>query len=427
VTNYTSTPNFPASWQTIAQKAADTYGTPLFLYFADVMEARLAALKAALPESAKLFYSIKANPNPWIIRFFADHGLNLEVASYGEMAIALSAGVPANRLLLVGPAKPNHELHAAVSTDLAAVVAESEAEVGRLAQMARGQPPVRVALRLNLGRSGGRLTMSGDTQFGMSVESAAAVLSNAPNMQSLQIVGLHTYAGTQQFEPRKLLETTKAMVEIASDLQKRTDSRLTFLDFGGGFGTKVRKGDRDPDWRTLKDGLVPILADYLHRHPWTTTISYESGRFLVGAAGLLVTTVQDVKSSATRTYVLVDGGIAQFGFDDRYYGLRPPTCAVLAPTDAATVTVTLCGPLCTPADRIAVDTVMRLPQRGDRICIFNTGAYGLTGNPGMFLGQGFAAEAVVEAERIRLIRRRFAAEEFTALTALPYIASSEVI
>jgi len=419
MSNHRIIPQFPLGWREKIQQAADDYGTPLFVYFTDIMEMQLNTLRTALPSHAKLFYSVKANPNPWIMRFFAERDVGFELASQGELLIAQHAGIPAEQMILVGPAKTNDELNHAVSAGLQAVVVESATELTRLEKLASGNAPISVALRLNLGRSGGRLSMAGETQFGMEFETALTLLKNVVTKPSLQIIGLHTYPGTQRFSPEDVLDSCKALIEAAVILQKETSARLSFLDFGGGFGLPVRKGDEMPDWRVLRNLLTPIISDYVAQHPWTTTLAFEAGRFLAAPSGVLVMTVQDVKTNGERQYVLLDGGIAQFGFDDRYFGLRPPMMEVLTDSDSPIVKLTLCGPLCTPADRIAADILISQPRDGDRICIFNTGAYGLTANPGLFLSQGFAAEALVDKDGIRLIRRRFSAIEYAELTTLP--------
>ncbi|MBK1710405.1 alanine racemase [Marichromatium gracile] len=425
-----SIPPLPDGWRDQVRQAADSFGTPLFVYFYDAMEARLAALRAALPDGAHLYYSAKANPNPFILRFYADRGLGVEVASLGEFSTASRADVPAGRIIFVGPAKTDEELSAAAAAGVEAVVVESVTELARLARLASGDAPVSVALRLDLGRSGGRLAMSGETQFGMNAEEAWRVLGSANSLPSLRIVGLHTYAGTQQKSVEEVAATCRALMEQAARLQEGTPARLTFLDFGGGFGTPVRARDPSPEWSGLRAALAPHVAEYRKRHPWTVRMAFESGRFLMAPAGILVTTVQDVKTKNTRRFALLDGGIAQFGFDDHYRGTRPPVIEVLAsadvPTRAPPGKATLCGPLCTPADRIASEIDLPPLRRGDRVCVFNTGAYGLTGNPGLFLGRGFAAEAAVTANGIHLIRRRFTAAEFTALTVPLHAAPGEV-
>jgi diaminopimelate decarboxylase len=115
--------------------------------------------------------------------------------------------------------------------------------------------------------------------------------------------------------------------------------------------------------------------------------------------------------------VILDGGIAQFGFDDRTYGQRAPAVCLLDHRPELAEEVRLCGPLCTPADRIAASVLMCRPRIGDLVGVFNVGAYGLTGNPGIFLGQGFAPELLLDDAEIKLIRRRFTAADYLRATA----------
>lgn len=398
--------------------AAAANGTPLFVYQRTSLIRQVRRLADGLPDGVGIIYSVKANPNPTIIGLLLDHCAGAEVAGVGELAAARAAGADPLRLAMVGPGKQEADHRAAIDNALGMIVVESAAEMARLQKVAAGRGPVSVALRVNPGRgSGGRLRMDGDTQFGMEPEVAVTIARDHERFPDLSISGVHGYGGSQQADPAAIVRCTEMVLDAAAYIQMETGLRLTWLDLGGGFAQRVREGDPSLDVACLKAPLTRCLDQYRAAHPWTERIMFESGRFLVAESGILVASVVDIKVNHGRTYVILDGGIAQFGFDDRTYGQRAPAVSLLNNRDEPAEEIRLCGPLCTPADRIAASVNLARPRVGDLLCIFNVGAYGLTGNPGLFLGQGFAPELLLEEAGATLIRRRFTAADYLRVTA----------
>jgi len=397
--------------------AVSRYGTPLFIYFEEDFLKQRSMLLELLPAASKLIFSVKANPNPDIIRFFYDSGMDLELASGGELDVAICAGCSSNRAIFVGPAKTDAELKQAINAGLQAIVVESLGEFARLNALPKDKNKVRILLRLDIGKfQHGTLRKAGDSPFGMSVWDAKSLLAERTSFNGIVIDGIHSHSGTQQFVPTDLTAQVQLVLETASTLQRDTGARFNFIDLGGGFAWPTRKGDPEPDWTGLAASLSHSIERYRADHPWTKTIAFESGRFLTAPGGIFVSEVQDVKAGELSTFVLTDGGISNFGFDDRYYGARAPVLGLIPTNDRPLSTVTICGPLCTPADRQAAKISLPMPQRGDLVCVFNAGAYGLTQNPGLFLGRGYAAEVMVADGQIRNIRHRFTAADFTRAT-----------
>jgi diaminopimelate decarboxylase len=387
------------------------------VYFRDIFLKQRETLRSILPGGVDLIYSVKANPNPEIIRLFYDGGLNLEVASGGELDAILWAGCSPSRAILVGPAKTDIELRQAIGTEIGALVVESPSELARIENFATGQRKVHVAIRLNLNKlSRGKTHAGGHAQFGMSIADARRVLREHETLANVDIGGIHSYTGTQQHFPDDLVAQADHTLKIASELQVETGFRFRFVDLGGGFGWPTRSGDPARNWEEAIDPLAHVVDRYRTAHPWTQFIGFESGRFLTAPAGIFVSQIQDVKVVEGETFVLTDGGTSNFGFDDRYYGTRAPAMRILAKSTGPLCSATICGPLCTPADRFGVKVLLPTPERGDLLCVFNAGAYGLTQNPGLFLGHGYAAEVMVTEGRLAMIRRRFSSTEFIQAT-----------
>lgn len=394
-------------------EAVSKFGTPLYLYDGSLIRARWKTLRSLLPKYVTVFYSAKANPNIWVINAFGKLGASCEVASFGELMAALRAGISASDLVFVGPGKSRCELRQAISRGVALVVVESTREIEEI--QALSQELVRktpVALRINPGRGKGSIRMGGITQFGMEAEVALGLLKTAHTLEGIQIVGLHAYLGTGVLDWKHVLAHTKTILQTADRLQRQSGRALSFIDVGGGFGIPYHHRDKPTNWECMKEPIAELLNRYLTAHPQTETIAVESGRFLIGPAGVFLASVLDVKRTKDTWFVILDGGINVFGGDDPYRGFRPPPIRIVGCEREYDQPVTLCGPLCTTADRLATDLVLPMPQQGDVIAFYQAGAYRFSASPGLLLSHGFPREAMVKNGRFFLIRERLSPERF---------------
>lgn len=399
----------------ILKEAASRFGTPLYIYDAHLMQHRWNLLSSILPEDTVVYYSVKANPNIWIIDAFQELGASFEVASAGELTAALRAGVSPTSIIFVGPGKSRQELEDAVARRLGAIVAESRREVKDLQVLSRVRSTkTRVVLRVNPGRGRGMISMGGATQFGMEPHAALDVLINTDRYSNLEIIGLHAYLGTGILDLEVLLRHTHMVLQTADELQRMSGKELEFIDVGGGLGIPYYSGDEAPDWQALTAPLCAVIDEYRQDHPGTDVLAFESGRFLVGPSGVFLTQVLYLKESQGRFFAVLDGGTSVFGGDDPYRGFRPTPVRVLARRVAPSHPITLCGPLCTTADRLAVDTLLPVPDVGDLVAFYQAGAYKLTASPGLFLSHGFPCEILMQGDRFRLIRKRTTPDQFLA-------------
>lgn len=394
-------------------EAASKFGTPLYLYDGALMERRWNTLRSFLPKNVIIYYSAKANPNVWIINLFRKLGASCEIASHGELAAALRAGISPSDVIFVGPGKSQYELAHAISQDLAAIVVESRRELEDVQALSRRQKRrTRIALRINPGRGSGSIRMGGITQFGMDVELVLGILKDAFEFIDVEIVGLHAYLGTGILKWEEVFEHTELILQTADYLQEQSNQELTFVDLGGGFGIPYFDRDEETDWNALTEPLTKLLNEYLKKHPQTETVAVESGRFLIGPAGVFLTRVVDVKQVGIKWFVILDGGINIFGGEDRYRGFRPTPSRVVSGEGRKKGPVTLCGPLCTSADRLAVDTLLPIPRIGDLVAFYQAGAYRFTASPGLFLSHGFPCEVLAHDGHLSLIRDRMTPDHF---------------
>ena len=396
------------SRDTIITALADRWGTPTYLY--DLTEVRVALdeLRTALPTPSDLYYSLKANPHPDIVASLIAGNCRAEISSSGELEVALAAGADPAGCLHTGPSKSMAELRYAMERGVVRFSVESGAQLAAVDKAAAQMKiAARCLLRVNTGQAvGGGLRMTGRASpFGTDFDQ----LLNSPQLcrhaDAAQVVGLHSYAASGLSDPEQLLAAFTAGVTAAATLHARCGLPLYEVDLGGGFATPyARPGPRPILAPNLHTRMASVLDEYLHGwRDGRPRVAFESGRYLVGAAGDLVTTVIDVKESRGTQFVVLDSGINHIGGLSGLGRLMPaPVLARVLNARAGDSTgpVNLVGPLCTPADVLSRGIELPNLVPGDRLLVPNAGAYGLTAGPLAFLSRPTPVEIVRDGERV---------------------------
>jgi diaminopimelate decarboxylase len=362
------------------------FGSPLYGYDLAVVARRADELSRALPNGARLFYSLKANPLPDLVGTLVGCGCGAEVSSTGELRAAMEAGCPVPKILYTGPGKGRDELGLALSAGVTQFSAESWTDLERLGAVASTQhAEIRCLLRINPSVPGiARLSMTGiASQFGFEeVELLADRTRLARSGWARMIHGIHIYFGTQVETTEALAANTRAAIRTAEMLSERLDLPVEAVDVGGGFPWPFAREGR-PDLGGLKQALE--VASSERQRTATAQLWFESGRYLSASSGTLYATVLDVKSSKEgRKFVVLDTGIHQLGGMSGLGRLPRPvmlldtTDGPIDPGSPETEVVDLVGPLCSPLDCLARDLRVPRLKPGDLVRIPNVGAYGLT-------------------------------------------------
>ncbi len=394
------------------------YGTPLFVYDSAIIDRKLDLLRKTLPARFAIYYSVKANPNPAIVRCLLDKDCGLEIASGGELRIALSAGCAPARILFAGPGKTEAELELALSQGIGEIHVESLLEVDRIGNIChRFQKKPRIALRVNpCGEAqGGAMRMGGKpAPFGVDEENLDEVLESILGEPSLKFQGIHLFTGTQILDYNILLGQYRKGLEIGRRVVNRIKQPLHTIDFGGGLGIPYFAGDEELDMNKFKRGLAELFG-YIENDPdfEGTRLVVEPGRYLVGEAGIYVARVNDIKVSRGKKFLILDGGMNHHLAASGNLGQvikRNFPIALLNKLQAdghpPAERVDVVGPLCTPLDVVARDVDLPVAEVGDLVGILQSGAYALTASPLGFLSHPTPAEVLVENGHMRLIRRR---------------------
>ncbi|MBI1181731.1 MAG: pyridoxal-dependent decarboxylase, exosortase A system-associated [Alphaproteobacteria bacterium] len=375
-------------------------GTPFFAYDRRQITDRVADLRAAMPEGLRLHYAVKANPLPDVVAHLSRLVDGLDVASGGELDLALRIQQRADRISFAGPGKTDAELRAAVTAG-AAINLESAGEMRRVAGIgAQAGTRPRVAVRVNplfeLRQSGMRMG-GGAKPFGVDEEQVPALLRELAGLD-LEFLGFHVFAGSQILDEEVLAECLARTVELVVRLSADSPTPPRYANLGGGFGIPYFPGERPLDLGRVGEALAGPLAEGRRACP-EAEFAIELGRYLVGEAGLYVTRVVDRKVSRGKTFLVTDGGLhhhlALSGNFGQVIRKNYPLAVDGRLDEAAAAPVDVVGCLCTPLDRLGDNVALPAAAPGDLLVVFQSGAYGASASPTAFLGHPAPAEILL--------------------------------
>lgn len=382
----------------LVEEAGDT---PLFVYDAAIVERQVRDLRDAMPPELSIHYAVKANPYPPLLQRMARLVDGFDVASGGELAAALEAGMDSAHISFAGPGKRDDELAAAIDAGITLNL-ESEGEGRRAVAIAekRGQTP-RLAVRVNpdFDLKGSGMRMGGGAKpFGVDADRAPS-LARWLIDAGADWRGWHIFAGSQALDMEALIDTQAATIGLAARLSNAVGVTPPLVNIGGGFGIPHFPGDQRLDIAPIGEALGQTLrarADILAG----SNFAMELGRWLVGEAGVYLARVVDVKQSQGETFVIVDGGLhhqlaASGNFGTVVRRNYPVAVANRFRQPPAEEAVTVVGCLCTPMDRLGDKVALPPVVEGDLIAIFLAGAYGASASPASFLGHPKALELLV--------------------------------
>ena len=380
--------------------AARVGSTPFFAYDRGLLRARIAELRSALPGAIKLHYAMKANPMPAVVGFMARLVDGIDVASAGELKVALDAGCDPAEISFAGPGKRDVELRQAVASRVLVNV-ESPREVPVLARAAQELGlPARVAVRINPDfelKGAGMKMGGGPKQFGIDVEQVPQVLREIAR-HGLHFEGYHLFAGSQNLRAESICEAQQKSYELALRLAELAPAPLCFLNLGGGFGIPYFPGEQRLDLAPIGANLQALLARAKTEMPQVSLV-IELGRYLVGEAGLYVTRIVDRKVSRGQVFLVCDGGLnhqlAASGNFGQVVRKNYPATIGNRLGDASRESSSIVGPLCTPLDLLADRMELPVADVGDLAVVFQSGAYGASASPQAFLGHPAAVEVLV--------------------------------
>lgn len=384
----------------LAQMAERVGQTPFYAYDRKLIKQRVAELRAALPASVKLHFAMKANPMPAVVGYMAGLVDGIDVASAGELKVALDAGTDPHEISFAGPGKREAELRQAVAAGILINI-ESFREVELLGAISRELSlPARVAVRVNPDfelKGSGMKMGGGPKQFGVDAEQVPELLALI-GKNGLDFEGFHLFAGSQNLKAESICEAQQKSYELALKLAAQAPSPVRFLNLGGGFGIPYFPGEQVLDLAPIGDNLR-MLAKRAEQDFPQASLVIELGRYLVGEAGIYVTRVIDRKVSRGQVFLVVDGGLNHHLSASGNFGqvIRKnyPAAVGTQMNAEQTEVASVVGPLCTPLDILADKMPLPMAYPNDLIVIFQSGAYGASASPQAFLGHPAVVEVLV--------------------------------
>lgn len=396
------------------QDVAEQFGTPLYVYSKRSVIDHCRHLEGAFEGYEHLtFYAVKANSNVSLLKVIAGQGLGADVASLGELHLALAAGFMPEKITFSGVGKRDDEIVWALEAGIQAFNVESleEMEVlndiaGRLGKKARILP--RINLDIEAGTHAYITTSIKQNKFGISQTQALHALKTALKMRNIEVWGIHSHLGSQIINVQTFMTAANRVLELVADL-KKSGIPIRHIDFGGGFGVQYRGYIRHPflpDEESMEENLsaanvVKVVVPLLRQSG--CSISIQPGRSIMAHAGVLLSKVLYRKQGEEKVFLVVDGGMNDLirpALYQAYHQIVP-----LQLNNGAPERVDVVGPLCETGDFFAQDRLMPPMNRGEYLAVMCTGAYGfvLSSN---YNARPRAAEILVDGSTCTVIRER---------------------
>jgi diaminopimelate decarboxylase len=393
---------------------AAQYGTPVYVYSTATLTRHLREIQTAFAEAKPLIcYSVKANGNIHIGRLMHKLGAGFDVTSGGEFFRAEQAGATGPQIVFAGVGKSDDEIANALTKNVFLFDVESEEElhnIGRIAlAMGRKAP---VALRVNPDLPP-KTHAKTDTsvkgvKFGLDIETVLDVARGVVGHAGLDVVGLHMHLGSPILSAEPYKAGSAKAVTLIGELRKMGHP-IRVLNMGGGFGIHYRKQEALPA-SAFAEAILPAVRET------KCQLVLEPGRFIVGNAGVLVSKVLYTKETGGKKYVIQDAAMNDlirptlYDSFHRIWPVQPRADVPERPDDyEAAIPGTgprdVVGPVCESGDYLAKGRNLPDLRRGDLLCVFSAGAYGMS-MASNYNARGRAAEVLVDGDTHRLIRRR---------------------
>ena len=398
-----------------APRLAEEHGTPLVVLCRETILGAAHAYRAAAPD-ALLAYSVKALPNVALLRLLAGEGFGADVSTLGELAFALRAGIPGERIVVHGNNKSDEELRAAATANAGLVVLDAADEPARAADAGVQRVLVRVTPGIDADTHVSIRTAHHGSKFGLGPDDALAAIATA-RAAGLDVAGVHVHLGSQLLDTRIARAGVDWAASFAADCRAELGWTPDVVDVGGGLGIAHVEEERAP---AIADFVGALRARVDHQ--WDVLglprprLVLEPGRSLVGRAGVTLYRVGVVKrASESTTYVAVDGGMSD-NPRPQLYGARLTGLLANRADERPAGAYTVCGKHCESGDELIERVALPEPRRGDVLAVPATGAYTLA-MASTYNAVPRPAAVLVGGGEAEVIRRRETVDDLLAYDA----------
>lgn len=399
---------------------ATEHSTPLYVYSAQTIRDHYRRLDAALDGLDHLIcYAVKANSNLAVLNLLSRERSGFDIVSAGELFRVVHAGGKPECCTFAGVGKTREEIEYALRQGVLSFNVESEAELEMINAVARDlnrRAPVALRINPNVDAGGHKYISTGksENKFGVGINRALEVYQAASRMEHVRLRGVQMHIGSQITEAGPFAQAVKKVAPVAAELKR--EYGIEFFSVGGGLGIVYKsslQSGQEAWWRhdgeqathalTVEEyaaAIVPTLK------PLGLRILLEPGRFMVGNAGVLLSAVQYLKTTASgKKFVIVDAGMNDLirpALYEGYHEIVPVVePAAAAPREAADVV----GPVCESGDFFAQARELPPLRQGEIIALMSAGAYGFTMSSN-YNSRPLAAEVLVSGDQAQVVRER---------------------
>lgn len=404
---------------------AEAHGTPSYVYSRATLIGHYQRLAEAFgPLDPLICFSIKSCSNLSIVRLLGDCGAGMDVVSGGELHRARLAGIDPHRCVFAGVGKTDREIEEAIELGVGWFNVESEQEfLAIAAQAAATGRRARTALRVNpnIDAKTHRYTTTGTRQnkFGVDIDEARAFFHRHGGDPLCAVSGLHVHLGSPIYSMKPYVKAVQRLLALVDDLASE-GHRIEAINLGGGFGADYSTA-QSPSAAEYASRIVPLLKPLVRSG---VQFIIEPGRSITANAGVLLVRVLYVKRTGEKRFVICDAGMNALlrpSHYDAFHFIWPcevPAYHVPLRRDPRMrlpdlEQVDVVGPICESGDFLGLDRLMPSVQRGDLIAVFSAGAYGMS-MANRYNSQPLPAEILVDAEDVRVVRRRETYDDLVA-------------
>ncbi|MBQ3431314.1 MAG: alanine racemase [Clostridia bacterium] len=360
----------------------ERYPTPFYTFDAGVLRARVAYLKAHLPQEIELCYAVKANT--FISPYIADMIDRYEVCSPGELAICTEQEIAPEKLVISGVYKTPELIEGHIASDNCAghYTAESLEQFALLKTAAHETgKKIKILLRLTSGN-----------QFGMNEEDIENIVKAEKNNAEIDICGIQFFSGTQKTSLKKYKREITHLSEFLNKLKTVYDFDAKELEYGTGFPVYYFEGEKAFD----EDAFLASFTEILNTLEYDCHITLELGRSIAASCGCYFTKAVDIKTNHAQNYAIMDGGIHHLTYFGQFMAMKHPNHEIYPPREGEAVEWNLCGSLCTVNDILVKGLPIADFKIGDTVIFKNTGAYCVTEGISLFLSRALPAVIMVD-------------------------------
>ncbi|MCZ7357753.1 MAG: diaminopimelate decarboxylase [Candidatus Methanoperedens sp.] len=382
---------------------AEKYGTPLYVTNESRVIENFRSYRKAFPE-ADIYYAAKANGSLAILRILAREGAGADVFSYGELYMALLAGMPRENILFNGNSKTDFELQKACETGVKVSV-DSRDELHTLSEIAESfGKTIEIAFRVNPDVSPKThpkiSTGLRTSKFGIPSDEVVDVYREASELPGVSPCGIHCHIGSQILDTAPFTEAAQKMMDLVEQVTA-LGIELKFVDMGSGLGIPYRKDETAPTPQDHAEAILPVFRERTRALGISPKLILEPGRYIVGDTTILLMRVNTVKRAA-KNFVGVDAGfnlLVRPTMYDSYHHAVVTNKAASKPVE----TYTIAGPICETGDVFAKDRGLPMVEKGDIIALLDAGAYGFSMSS-QYNGRPRCAEILVKDGKSDIIR-----------------------